>query len=1767
MNIDLDRELESNPEYRRILAELSPDERLRLLGTDLSLPNALEKKRDYRRRIAALPPADKLCLLEELRRRAELQKGSRQSATRRPPPPAPDTDSNSTSDRFGGRATASGVNYEVRIAAFLSVQMLCGSRCAVWSGVTGADVSAITMQAPEPVDDIVVNLRGDPEARVFISAKERGETIPLTPSSPAFADTVTAFVCQFLKLSPVGRTSSRLLWALPSSAGLPATQHLADVLDALRLDTGETAFSEFMRGRRSKEREAFRALLSEARRVWEERSGRPPTEDELRCFFNQVYVQVYEFEHGQRLELQAETCIRSHIAADPEQAMRIWEKLEHFFARVDQRGIRVTPSSLRRILVAEGIGLKSPPDYADDISRLRQLTAHNLHRLKEHSVLPFGAKADDAFHIPRQDELTALLGAAQHGHFLITGEPGCGKSGLVYLLVEALQKEAPPVVLLLAEDMTGGDWKGTANFPGLTHPLDEVLANWPGGTSGLLITDALDAVRDAETQKRIRNVLRDVKAGETGWKVIASVREFDLQHGRELRETFPGEGVPGYVSPRFPGVAHFHVPRLSKAQLDDLASKRPAIRLFLEKAGKTAKAEAIHSSPFYLRLAAELLNAGVTPSRLADWTSPALLLRQFWQTRIDQGAGAEERQAALSAICRGMVERQRMVVSVTELPLGVSERKAVFELRSRGIFQAPAISYGARVGEDEIRFTHHLLHDYAIAQSLIPKSPQLFCDYAIRQPLLPIFYRQSFLFALEELWDIDEHRAAFWESALRLEGAPKLHGLARILAPIIAARRVESLGDLQPLLDAIGSEHEASSPSHKALLHLASGLQDVDEDLIRSGARGWCGFVELLASMLQTRSVIEWPLVHILARLNAVDVAKDAPERVRLNTAGCRLLAHHVKQQVSKERQYPARIAVETVCRTFDTAPADSEQGLLALMAPDRLAYFPHHDLTDLASNLKYLGAQGDTIVRKLFEAAFAVEPEPGHYEDTGSAIMNLRFETRDQWHMVQHALAEYYNSRNGDNAALMTETACIAWNALVHRRSGRHREEEAVLATIQFRGTACLLIEDWSHISGRSFEYEGNRILSHFEGLLRQWAAASDMPRLNAALDRFAARNRTSLMWAVFMEAGAEYPAALGAILEGVLNEPVFLTHPDYVYGGTALLRALHKGGDATQRERLERLILDLPKNVRLRNGEERNPTPARVEHAQDRPLGALEEPNIVLATVRDLWHERQSTKPLPANPKPQGPQVISHTYSDRELLERRGVNLKEPGNEEMFRLREELRLFLNRDDKKVEPTAVERYWPVVQQCEQVLEAYATHQPEMAAELRGYLVSACEQIAVQAKWPKTNLRWGLVRRILLKGADDPVPRPAEDEDAKEDRWPSWGWPAPRLDAARGLPCLAYRLGHADAEIATALRRLCLDKSHPLRFNLAERLVALFEPAPDLMWQLMDTFIAHERKFSVLDSLLLAMDRLWVNAPEEVRPRLRQIADRAMESAPADNHIHEMLAHTHLFQFLRTGDPECEGFITRLIGECDSQRASGALGPQLHACRSGGWLTAGNDATPDPYADAVRARTWGFFRKLLAAAQAKLKQHREEWRNLHEQGQPKSDLLQAVRDGIDRAMLLVDGIAMQLYFASGAQEERNHKTEGQLAQVQLQCFWQDAAPLFHALADEPHPHTAHQIVQTLYHLLPCAPREVFMLAARSILCSSEQARFQYEPLAVGDVVKLIQRALADYSGLFHSEAGQESECLAALLEVLDRFVQAGWPEARQLTHRLEEIYR
>ncbi len=1669
----------------------------------------------------------------------------------------------SSHHRFGGRDTAGGVRYEERVAAFIAVKMLCGSVSTVWDNIGGEEIRTITMQAPEAVDDIVVGLYGDAEANIFISAKKRSTAIALTERNTAFVETVTAFISQSQQLTPGAREKCRLMWAVPSTAGSALTEALPTALETHRQDAGDDSVQDFLNRRSVNERKALRALITELQRQWSNMFESPAADSQVRDILRLVYVEVYDFADGRGLQRDAQNELRSHVVADPKKAGNAWRALEKFFSDVNVRGNRVNVRLIREALIRAGVELKEPPDYSHDIAYLRDLTARNLKNLQQHASLPFGPSPKDSLHLSRTGELSALLSAVRNNDLLVTGEPGCGKSGMLHSLAQGLEREGSTIALLLAEDLSLQQGAGSApTLTGLSHGLDEILTNWTNGVQGYLITDALDAVRDADKLHKLRNMLASVKQGASGWRVIASVREYDLKYGQELRNSFAGEGVPDYSSQDFIGVAHFHLRGLDDGALNDLGNRRGEIRPFLEGARASVKSGEMYRSPFFLRLAAELLRDGAPPQRMADWTSPSLLLRKYWQSIIVDGEDADERISVLQRICSDMVQSKSMTCSAKALSLRATD-PAMRQLVKRGILRSPNVKYGTIVGDDTIRFTHHILYDYAIARTLIPTESTSFCKYILLDSLLPIFYRQSFMFALEELWDNPaEGPTAFWQSAIQLEHEPQLYGVTRILAPVLAARRIESVADLEPLLAALRSS-VSSRAALSALRHLASGLQDTDQRAIISGTTGWCTFTRELAQIITQHPEIEGSVALVLSRLNGVFETLSATERLSLNAAARNMLAHHLAKESARGNRFAARAATESLCRTFSSAPGETEKSLLAVLAPERLQHFPYNDLLDLANDIHHLPQDGDMIVLRLFEAAFASRPEPGEWESLGGSIMPLRFQTSDQWNMIHHALAEYYASRNGDNAALMTEAACIAWNATNTRRLGRHSTGSRVLASITFHGVSCDIIEDYSHISGRQFEHDENRIVSHFEKLLREWSSAGDMERLRFSLDRFAIRNQTAHMWTVLMEAGAEHPATLGAMLAELLDEPTFLIHWDYSYAGIALLGALHAAGDRLQRSHLEGIVAGLPATIcSIHDGTYRW-TEERIEHAQNRLLGVLEEPNIVLDNVRALWIQRQ---PFPENIKPAGVVITSFDEAEEEIEIGEDFRVTRPRNSknELTRLRSALEPFLNQNGDSFDIKEVERRWNVLHRCEKVLARRFKHDRDAARDLWGHLVGACEKVVLHAEWPRSSKRWLTVRRILLQAVMDPIPRVRNDD--HDDKIRGWGWLAPRIDAASGLPALAYRLGAVDKEVKSALRRLSRDKSRTLRYNLALRLPLLYGPSADLMWSLIDGFIANERSFAVLEAVLNSLNRLWVAGSHIVMSRIRLIADRIVAEATGNHHIHQTLARIHLFHFLRTGDPESEAHLNELIAECDSVSGYDALHSLPGACRNGIRPISRVGGPPDATSDDRRGRAWMFMSRLLAAAQTKLRLHRESPLANAVSIRPDVTAAHPVLNNLDRVAQLVDTIAAQLYFASGAFDEKQNRNESHPTHEQVTVFWRESAPLFTSLATEIHPHTAHQVVETLEYLLPCDPRQVFLLASESILNSSH-AGFQYESLAVTAVVRLIQRVLADHRKIFQIREDDRSECLEALLRVLDLFVEAGWTEARQLTHRLEEIYR
>jgi hypothetical protein len=99
------------------------------------------------------------------------------------------------------------------------------------------------------------------------------------------------------------------------------------------------------------------------------------------------------------------------------------------------------------------------------------------------------------------------------------------------------------------------------------------------------------------------------------------------------------------------------------------------------------------------------------------------------------------------------------------------------------------------------------------------------------------------------------------------------------------------------------------------------------------------------------------------------------------------------------------------------------------------------------------------------------------------------------------------------------------------------------------------------------------------------------------------------------------------------------------------------------------------------------------------------------------------------------------------------------------------------------------------------------------------------------------------------------------------------------------------------------------------------------------------------------------------------------------------------------------------------------------------------------------------------------------------------------------------------------------------------------------------------PQTAHYLMQTLNAVLPFDPVGVITYAA-AVCRASTKFSYQYDPMAIDETTKLVERVLAD-----HKDVLRNPEAANAIGEMLDTFVTAGWPTAMTLTFRLDEAIR
>ena len=355
------------------------------------------------------------------------------------------------------------------------------------------------------------------------------------------------------------------------------------------------------------------------------------------------------------------------------------------------------------------IALRSPPQYSTDIQALKKWTQQSVTQ----EIVFTRLVGDDPASAVQRPVWGPLWDASQQGSLLVTGEPGTGKSGVIYQLAQSLQQAGADVVLLPVDRLTVARRSELEQELRIQNDIMDVLENWEGGAPGYVIIDALDAARNFNTHNVFRDIVSVLSARDGRWHVIASVRKYDLRYGVEWRNLFAGAPPStAYCDREFRNVRHIAILGLSRPDIEVIAQTRPLLRSFLDKAPPTVWD--LLGTIFNLHLLVQLLQTTQSAQHLEAIRTQLDLLDTWWHYRVlGSDLRHDERETTVERVLECMIAARSLQVtrSVLRNTSGIA-LATVAELERQGVFRVSEAD--ADSGSDQLQFAHHILFDYAV---------------------------------------------------------------------------------------------------------------------------------------------------------------------------------------------------------------------------------------------------------------------------------------------------------------------------------------------------------------------------------------------------------------------------------------------------------------------------------------------------------------------------------------------------------------------------------------------------------------------------------------------------------------------------------------------------------------------------------------------------------------------------------------------------------------------------------------------------------------------------------------------------------------------------------------------------------------------------------------------------------------------------------------------------------------------------------------------
>jgi hypothetical protein len=1656
--------------------------------------------------------------------------------------------------RRGGAGTSGGIDFQARLGAWMATSILAESAAPpLWGWGRASTLESLEAETGEHVDDLRVT--NSSRSSAYLQAKLTLSLSALDGSD--FASVIWAFVEQYLggeqeAKVPFGDDDRLVLAVGIGSSGL-IRQDLQRLLDRSRSLLGDRKLDS-VAGTKS-EHKILETFLGRVRAAWRSATSSEPSESDLRKFMSKIWVSAFDLSDGGADTRIAEGHLRSSVLADPGQDGQAWGILVSLVAGLGAIQGGADRPRLQELLTGKGVRLRAAPSYRPDIDRLCAHSSATSQRLRPLSMISLPG---DGGEVKLQRSVPgALIAAAAEGSLVVTGDPGVGKSASASELIATLESGGRDVLAFAADALDVGSLGQLRDELGLEHEVVDVLRNWPGPAPGVLVIDGLDAARGEGTQDALLDLIASVSVTAPRWTTVASIRRFDLRYNHKLKTLFPldpAAPVPAeYVSSEFDTIRHLVVSDLTDDELNQLSELAPALAVFLEAA--PADLRDLARVPFNLRLLAELVRLDVDPSELEPITTQVELLDKYWEHRVigsDQEGDA--RRAVMSEVVREMVSSRRLQANRRAV-VDSHSATALNHLLSEYVLAEQA-SDGGPIEDEIVTFSHHVLFDYAVDRTMLRGTDGTVTDAILGDPDLLVFARPSFDLHFRHLWELDPERRRFWDASVDLAAVPGMPQIGRVIAPVVAADLIRDVADFVPLLDQLAdADNDRRGGAEETLRHLIGAAIGGDSKPYLRDERRLAAWTEFSAALGESelRRPVVFSLRQLVWSLSDEIAALDQPKRESLGCAARRLLAYALDQSESERAfTWPG---IAAVAATYETDPVGSRELFGRILRSERLMRFGYVEMPDLAQQVEQLVDHDPDLVREIYAAAFSFEETSKETTEMGGGpVLRLSSNRAQDYSGAHYTLGEAFPT-------FLEKAPSEAIEALVAIRVAyaRKRSTESQAGSISFiwsDGSQARVLSDgtgaWDQEPlGHDDEV---KISDAFEARLDALAEQDEVRALAEIIGELARLEIPGAIWRRVLLAAARRPEIFAPLIRPLLVAPEVLSLSGLTTASGEFLAAGFASLEPDFRAEIERAIIALPDHLAEAKPEIAERAFEIGGHLRDRLLGCLTPTDLADPELRARLQELIAGQSVPSN-RESGliTEWGSSEYGERDFLAEEGVDVDSKANRRMQALIEPVREFA-KEHLNGSPSAeqVNGIQPALQALwNALLTASADGVEERQADQgMGYAAEAAEAIARGKAGEQSGSSLDLAREILMSAAAHREPVHNPESDAHFDEHPSWGSPAPRVEAAAGLVALARDPRYAEPDLFEEIQKLANDSAPAVRFQIARRLGLMEANSPHVMWKIAEAIAGGDPSRAVTDAMLTALPGMTREEPDKRREIAESLYLRTPSEGAGSQHLRSTSAAILVDLDVGSGDEEAAKFLRREVLADLGQNGEVARS-LIHRLRRA--LTFDGDETE---ASALRGRAISVVDDTLRNA---IDVYEVVSRRLDVKQGSSGDDDPDLKNGRSVAQL-IDSIGAELYFASGA--FKGNDDEPRVSSEQRERLYLEAGAVLDQLATVPLAPVTHHLLQTLEGCIEFDPRGVFLRIAKAIQGGSGGG-YQLDTMAANLFVSIVERYLAEYRTLFQ----RHEDMRRRLIEMLDLFVEAGWPKARQLTYGLHELFR